>query len=100
MVTIVSVFITMVTRSIPLTILTCLMTGVVLVVSGKLAGVELSKLVYADARCLVSVTVYNADGTVYGTATDSIESCAFRGNDDLFVNLMKFADSARAELSA
>ena len=37
-VTIVSVFITMVTRSIPLTILTCLMTGVVLVVSGKLAG--------------------------------------------------------------
>ena len=37
-VTIVSVFITMLTRSIPLTILTCLMTAVVLGVSGKLAG--------------------------------------------------------------
>ena len=68
------------------------------VVSGKLAGVELSKLVYADARCMVSVTVYNADGTVYGTATDSIESCAYRSSGDLFVELMKFADSARAYL--
>ena len=37
-VTIVSVFITMLTRSVPLTILTCLMTGVVLSVTGKLAG--------------------------------------------------------------
>ena len=37
-VTIVSVFITMLTRSIPLTILTCLMTAVVLFVSGKLAA--------------------------------------------------------------
>ena len=37
-VTIVSVFITMVTRSIPLTILTCMMTAVILAVSGKLAG--------------------------------------------------------------
>ena len=70
------------------------------VVSGKLAGVELSKLVYADARCMVNVTVYNADGTVYGTATDSIESCAYRSSGDLFVELMKFADSARAKLSA
>ena len=66
---------------------------------GKLAGVELSKLVYADARCMVSVTIYNADGTVYGTATDSIESCAYRSNGDLFVALMKFADSARINLS-
>ena len=71
-----------------------------MVVSGKLAGVELSKLVYADARCMVSVTIYNADGTVYGTATDSIESCASRSDGDLFAILMKFADSARAKLSA
>ena len=68
------------------------------VFNGALAGVELSKLVYADARCMVNVTVYNADGTVYGTATDSIESCANRSNGDLFVELMKFADSAKAYL--
>ena len=68
------------------------------VINGKPAGVELSALVYADARALVNVTVYNADGTVYGTATDSIESCAVRSTGDVFVALMKFADSAKAHL--
>lgn len=67
---------------------------------GKLAGVELSKLVYADARCLVNVTIYNADGTVYGTASDSIESCCQRSTtgNDVFLSLMKFADSAKIYL--
>ena len=68
------------------------------VIGGKPAGVELSQLVYADARTMVEVTVYNADGTVYGTATDSIESCCVRSGGDLFVALMKFADSAKAHL--
>jgi hypothetical protein len=68
------------------------------IIGGKPAGVELSALVYADARALVDVTLYNADGTVYGTATDSIESCALRSNADVFVALMKFADSAREHL--
>jgi hypothetical protein len=68
------------------------------IIGGKPAGVELSALVYADARALVDVTLYNADGTVYGTATDSIESCALRSNADVFVALMKFADSARKHL--
>ena len=68
------------------------------VISGKPAGVELSALVYADARALVNVTVYNANGTVYGTATDSIESCAYRSTGDVFAALMKFADSAKAHL--
>ena len=67
-------------------------------INGAPAGVELSELVYADARALVEVTVYNADGTVYGTATDSIESCAYRSNGDVFTALMKFADSAKAHL--
>jgi hypothetical protein len=67
-------------------------------ISGKPAGVELSALVYADARNLVTVTVYNADGTVHGEAIESMESCAFRGNADVFVELMKFADSAKAYL--
>ena len=66
--------------------------------NGSKIGVELSELVYADARVLVEVTVYNADGTVYGTASDSIESCALRSNAAVFVELMKFADSAKAHL--
>ena len=68
------------------------------IIGGKPAGVELSALVYSDARALVNVTVYNADGTVYGTASDSIESCALRSDADVFVALMKFADSAKASL--
>ena len=70
------------------------------IINGAPAGVELSELVYADARALVDVTLYNADGTVYGTATDSIESCALRSNADVFVYLMKFADSAKTHLYA
>ena len=71
-----------------------------MIIGGKPAGVELSQLVYADARTMVEVTVYNADGTVHGTATDSIESCCVRssGGGDLFIALMKFADSAKAYL--
>lgn len=65
---------------------------------GQKIGVELSELVYADGRAPVTVTVYNADGTVYGTAVDSIESCALRSNADVFVALMKFADSVKAYL--
>ena len=69
-----------------------------MIIGGKPAGVELSQLVYADARTMVEVTVYNADGTVHGTATDSIESCCVRSGGDLFVALMKFADSAKTAL--
>jgi len=64
-------------------------------------GVEMSALVYADARNVVEITVYNADGTVYGTATDSIEGYAKRNvtdPDDVVMALMKFADSAKAYL--
>lgn len=70
------------------------------VTSGSIRGVELSKLVYADARSLVTVQVYKANGTLYATAKDSIESCAFRSTngDDVFIALMKFADSAKAYL--
>jgi len=64
-------------------------------------GVEMSALVYADARNVVEITVYNADGTVYGTATDSIEGYVQRnakGETDVSMELMKFADSAKAYL--
>ena len=65
--------------------------------AGDVKGIELNKLVYADARTLVAVTVYNSDGSEYGSAQDSIESCAKRSTsgDDVFIALMKFADSAR-----
>jgi hypothetical protein len=67
--------------------------------AGNIMGIELDALVYADARNMVRVTVYNADGTVYGTATDSIESYAKRtANDQVCSALMKFADSAKAYL--
>ncbi len=68
------------------------------VIDGNPAGVELSALVYADARNLVTVTVYNADGTEYGSAVESIESCAARSSGDVFTELMKFADSAKAHV--
>ena len=68
--------------------------------AGTKKGIELSDLVYADARTLVTVIVYNSDGTVYGYAEESIESCAYRSSsgNDVFVALMKFADSARRYL--
>jgi len=64
-------------------------------------GVEMSALVYADARNVVEITVFSADGTVYGTATDSIEGYVKRnakGETDVSMELMKFADSAKAYL--
>ncbi len=39
-----------------------------------------------------------ADGTVHGTASDSIESCSACSTGDVFTELMKFADSAKAHL--
>ena len=69
------------------------------IIGGKPSGVELNALVYADARNMVEITVYNADNTVYGTVTDSIESYAKRTTDDQVCSaLMKFADSAKAYL--
>lgn len=58
-------------------------------------GVAIENMVAADARCPITVTVYNADGSVYGTATDSIESYAARitKNPEQYQEVMKFADS-------
>ena len=68
------------------------------ITAGSMRGIELSELVYADARGLVTIMVYNADGTLHGMAIDSIESCAQRSSGDVFTALMKFADSAKAYL--
>jgi hypothetical protein len=48
----------------------------------------------------VTVTVYDANGNVYGTATDSLESYLARmstGNN-LYASIMKFSDAAYAYL--
>ena len=64
-------------------------------VNSSTYAVELSRLVYADARALVTVRVYKADGTLHAGVTDSIESYIHRsGNSGLYEALMKFADSA------
>lgn len=41
-------------------------------------GIRLDMLKAADYGYVVTVTMYNADGTVHGTATDSVESYAAR----------------------
>ena len=58
--------------------------------------VYVDQIVVADARQLVTVTVYDANGSVYGTATDSLESCVARASasDTIYQAIMKFADSA------
>ena len=68
-------------------------------VSG-LYGIELSKLVYADARQIVTVQIYNSQGALLSTVQDSIESYVNRSGatDPLFDALMKFTDSAKAYL--
>ena len=62
--------------------------------------VAVDQIVLADAVCPVTVTVYNADGTVYGYGTDSVESYNARQNPDgtnaLYTNIMKFAAAALA----
>lgn len=61
-------------------------------------GISLDKLVVADARQLVTVIVYTADGQVHGGAIDSIESYCKRSSVfmPLSLVLMQFSDSAYA----
>ena len=64
---------------------------------GNFYCVNLGELVYADARALVEVTIYNADGSVHAVGIDSIEGYAARYSSVTLVGeLMKFADSAYA----
>ena len=60
-----------------------------------------NQIVAADGRQMVTVTVYNADGSVYGTFTDSMESYTARAHAAgnavavLADAVMCFSDSAR-----
>ena len=59
-------------------------------------GVCVDNLVVADAAQLVTITVYNSDGTVYGTLVDSINSYVARSINDgeIYSAIAKFALSA------
>ena len=62
--------------------------------------INITQIAVADGRMPVTVTVYNADGSVYGTATDSMASYIARMSnaDALYKCIMKFSDSAYAYL--
>ena len=68
--------------------------------NGAYKVLRLENMVIADARCMVSITIYNADGSVYVSVKDSIESYVARklGKSDLFEAFMIFADTAHAYL--
>ena len=67
--------------------------------SGSIYKIVVDDIVLADAFTTVTATVYDADGNVYGTATDSVESYIARtGNSALNEAIMKFASSAKAYL--
>ena len=60
------------------------------------AMVSVNSLAFADYETLVTITLYNADGTVAGSVTDSMASYAARANNALAKALMKFGASAYA----
>ena len=68
--------------------------------SGDIYKVIVDDVVLADARQMVTVTLYNADGTVFGVNSDSVESYVARAEENgadtygLYANIMKFATSA------
>jgi len=69
--------------------------------NGSVHVITLENLVVADARCMITVTVYNKDGSVYSQVQDSIESYIARNinKSDVFSALMKFSDTALEYLS-
>lgn len=73
-----------------------------LTINGNFGIVNVNQIAVADGRIMVTVTVYNADGSVYGTVTDSMESYIARvsGNEpenaELYEKIMMFSDSVYA----
>jgi len=65
---------------------------------GSTGAITIDEIVIADGRKPVTVTIYNADGSVYASATDSMESYIARMRvdkyDPLFEAILKFSDSA------
>ena len=64
--------------------------------SNSIYRIYIEQMVLADARQLITCTVYNKDGSVAASASDSIESYIARMSSTgaLYEAIMKFADSA------
>ena len=64
--------------------------------------IVIDDIVLADARQMVTMTVYNADGSAFGSCTDSVESYIARANAadeaELYDTILRFADSAHTYL--
>ena len=68
--------------------------------NGNIYKIPVDDIALAESFELVTVTVYNADGTVHGEATDSVESYIARSAaSDLNEAIMKFAASAKVYFS-
>jgi len=65
---------------------------------GIYKSVTVDQIVLADASQPVTVTVCNADGSVYGEGTDSVESYVARVDGALYRTIMNFAASAKSFL--
>jgi hypothetical protein len=71
------------------------------VTNNGLFVVELEELVVADARQIVTCTIYDRNDNVITVVKDSVESNVARrtaSTEELYVGFMKFADSAYAYL--
>ena len=67
---------------------------------GSYIKIVVDQIVLSDAFCPVSVVLYNADGSVYGYGTDSVESYVARAAQaDLNDAILKFARSAQIYLA-
>ena len=64
----------------------------------NLCLVTVDEIVLADASQPITVTIYNADGTIYGQGVDSVESYACRSagreQGEIAQYMMRFANSA------
>ncbi len=61
--------------------------------NGSLYGVFVNNMVTADASQIITVTMHNANGTLYAVARDSVESYCARMVGPLYIPVMMFARS-------
>ena len=66
--------------------------------SGKYTSVKVNTVRLSDGDTLINVTLYNADGTVCGTGSDSVDGYAARmtRGDDLYEMVARLTASAKA----
>ena len=71
--------------------------------SATIYGVCVDDLAIADAGCAITITVYNQDGTVYGSLVDSMNSYLYRimqkDDSDIYKMVAKFTSSAAKTLN-